>query len=757
MAAIMVSAVLVCVGALALGQAALRICGVQRWSWLAAPVGLAFEMVVAIPAVHLPGRCATTAALLAVLIFASAAWILREPAMRPPPTGLVAAAPVAALTMVPFASAGDAGILGVSFNNDMAGHLLYAEGYRSAASAAVVPIAPDYPIGPHALAGTLAQGLGIGVELAFVGLTVATAVLLAWTALAALDRVGRLGQILAATVVGMPFLVAAYYGQGAFKELMQAMFVLAVALAFVDRSVHTGPLRWVPLALLAAGALSVYGFLGLPWIAGVAGAVIVVSVARRALSESPREALADVRAEVVPVAIAVAALTVVIAPQIPRLGSFLSRATSVNATGIRKDDIGNLVGRLPLWEAFGTWDNPDFRLPALNGFTAGMWTAFMLALVLLGVAWSIRRGQWALPLAAFVAFAIWFVSNDTQSPYVTAKALVILTPLLLLLAALPLVDRRGGSLPRWWMLLAPLLGAVLVVKVVSSSVEALRFARVGPDDHAAELRSLRPTLDGKPTLFLGNDDFIKWELSGVPVEAPVIGAQRLPFKSPKQWTLGQALDVDSILPEALNARAWVITTRDAAGSAMPPQLELVRETRNYTLWHRTGTVAPREVLPEGDAGGAILDCSTVAGRKIVRRGGAALVRPPSSGVAIPPFAAGTSTGVDLPLAPGTYDLAMRYVSPQSIEVEVVGYLKTLMAANLDRPGPRWPIGRITVPAGSKPAIRIGMYAHERRLTPQAATVTDGSIVATPVGGKQIVAVGEACGKLVDWYRPGLPR
>lgn len=753
MVAIIVSAVLVCAGALILGQALLRICGFERWSWLAAPVGLAVEILVAVPALFLPGRATTTAAALALLVLAGAVWVLRDAAMRPPIGGLLAAGPVALLTLVPFASAGRAGTLGVSFNNDMASHLVWGEGYRSAAVYDVVPVSPDYPLGPHALVAAVAQGLGVEVDAAFAGLTAATVVLLAWTALGMLGpRVRWPGQVLVATVVGMPYLVAGYYGQGSFKELMQTLFVLGVAVALVQRAARPGPLRWVPLALIVAGALSVYGVLGLPWVVGVLGAALVVAAFRKAVNAWPGAALADVRAGLVPAAAAVAVLVAVIAPQIGRLRAFVSNTISTNGTGIAVDDLGNLPGPLQVWQAFGVWDSGDYRLAAVDQFATGMWTALVLALVVVGVLWCIRRGDWVAPIAALVAFAIWAVSDRTQSPYVAAKALVILTPLLLLLAIRPLVENHG-SLPRSWRWVAPVVALVLVVKVVHSSLLTLRYSSVGPTDHLRELRSLRPLLAGKPTLFLGNDDFITWELAGVPVEAPMIGIPHVPFNPAKPWVYGQAIDIDSVEADAINARDWVITTRDAAGSEMPPQLKRVRQTRSYALWRRTGTVQPRSVLPESGAGGAVLNCASRTGRRIVRGGGVAFIRPASRGVAVAPFAAGTSIGVDLPLPPGTYDLSMPYVSAQPIELQVVGHLKTQMPANLDRPGPRWPIGRVTIRASEKRLVRIGMYAHKRRLTPASVVVNPTSIVATLVGAKREVPIREACGKVVDWYKP----
>ena len=84
MGAIIASAVITCAGALILGQAVLKACGARRFSWLSAPVGLTVEILVAVPAIHVPGRATTTAIALGLLIVVSAAWVLRDPAMRPP-------------------------------------------------------------------------------------------------------------------------------------------------------------------------------------------------------------------------------------------------------------------------------------------------------------------------------------------------------------------------------------------------------------------------------------------------------------------------------------------------------------------------------------------------------------------------------------------------------------------------------------------------------------------------------------------------
>jgi uncharacterized integral membrane protein len=755
MVAIIVSGIAVCACALMLGQAVLRVCGAEQWNWTAAPVGVAAEILVAVPALHLPGRATTTAVILGVLTVASAVWVLADPVMRPPLTGVAAGAPVAILTMVPFAAAGHPGILGVSLDNDMATHLLFAEDYRSSLAAAVGALAPDYPIGPHALAATLAQGLGVSVEATFSGLTAAAAVLLAWTALSMtrLARLRRLGQVFVASVAGLPFLVAAYYGQGSFKELLQATFVLGVAGALNAPPPAPSRRRWVPIAVLAAGSLSVYSVDGLPWIVGVIGGFVAITATAAALGRtaSVRRLLGLVRAELASVGIALALLAILLVPQIPRLGHFVASDLSINGTFVPVSALGNLVGPLPFWEAFGTWDTADYRVPPTDAFTTGMWTTCVLALAILGLASCIRRREWALPVTAGVAAAIWIASDRSQSPYVAAKGLLILSPIVLLLAARSVMEDDVLSAPKW-RFAAPLIAVVLAVKVVGASYQALRFSPVGPTTHLAELRSLRPLLDRKPTLFLGDDDFIAWELAGVPVTAPVVGFQVLPSKQPKQWMPGDALDIDSVQADAINARDWIITTRDAAGSEMPPQLELVRETRDFALWRRTGTVQARDVLPEGDAGGAVLDCSSGLGRGILRGGGRALIRPASSGVGVPGIAPGSGVVTGLKLAPGTYDLGLSYVSAQPVRIRVVGQLTTTMPASLDRPGPRWPIGRVTIAPGQGP-LQIQLHEERTLLTPASAGTSPSTIVATPVGGAAVVPVRQACGKYVDWYSP----
>ena len=727
----------------------LRLCGAPRWSWLAPSVGVAVLMLVAYPAVYLPGRAATTAVLLALLTAAAGAATLRDGPHRPPLTGILAAAPAALLALVPFAAAGQAGILGVSFNNDMAAHLLRAAAHGSESVNALFEPGDGYPIGPHALATAVSRVPGIGLEDAFTGLSVAAPVLLAWTALGALRHARLPGQALVATVAGMPYIVASHYGQGAFKEVLQATFVLAAAVALQRQADLQGRLRWIPLALLFAGALAVYGFLGMAWPLTLAGVWLAgVAVTHLRSGRSVGDVRALVRGRAVPVGLAAAALALVSIPQAPLIADFLATDVAGNATG--EGALGNLVGPVSIWEAFGAWDNPDFRMYAIHTIQVGVLTAAVAALALIGCVWWARRGDWIVPAALAVCLLVRWFSDATQSPYTSSKALVMISPLLLLVAAGPLADRGGeGGGPRWTRIALPLVAAGLALTVIASSYEALRFARVGPLAHKEELRELRPLVDGGVTLFLGNDDFVRWELAPVPIVAPVIGRREMPIRPEKYWSAGEPLDVDSLVPAQLNKVEWVIAPRDTVGSAMPEELRLVRTTRHFGLWRRTAPIGPRSILAEGADGATGLDCATPAGRRLQRAGGVAAVRQSPVGSPVPPIPAGGAADVKLRLVPGEWELHAPYTSQHELRVTGAG-LDATLPANLDRPGTRWRIGRIRVPAEAEVTIRFEVA--KTRFTRREEAASVGHLFAAPAAPPRVVPLRDACGALVDWFR-----
>lgn len=754
MLAMIVSAALVCAGAVLVGQLVLRLCGAREWSWSAPAVGLALLMAVSTLALHVPGRTLTTALLLGALLAAGIVLAVREPAQRIPLSGLLAGIPLVLAALVPFVGAGRTGTLGVGVNNDMASHLLWAEAIRFEQIERVNELHGYYPLGPHALTATLSEVLGARVDLVFAGLLVALPALLGWTALGAMRSEGLVRRAALALVCGIPFLVAGYYSQSSFKELMQALLSLAIVV-MLTRPLTRSLWRWVPPGLLTLGVLSFYSAPGLAWPVAVIGAWLAVSLAIDLLrTRSARGALRAVRENVVPVLVAAVLLAPLVLPELSRIRRFVESTESSNLAGVADNTLGNLVGPIPLWPSFGIWDQPDYRFPAVDSLETGLWTAFVVALALYGAIWCIRRGQWLIPLSAVLFLGIWAYSDHTQSPYVTAKALVMLSPLLMLLAALPLLD--GGlpgraSVPSWWRVAAPLLALVLVVKVGLSSWHALRIAPVAPTAHLEELRKLRDGLIGDRVLFLGNSDFAGWELAGTRVLGPVLGPNvQLGMRPEKTWQYGHSLDFDTLHSSTINEYDWVIAPRDASASSVPEGLRLERRTRSFDLYRRVGRIPDRLVLTEGEQAGAILRCSTREGRRIVRAGGVAAVREPPVNAAVGPIAPGESTSTVITLAPGTWDLVMPYISPRPLTVAVLGE-RFELPPSLDRPGVRLPVGTIEVERPGPLVVTVS--SQDTAATPRAAVAHPNLIVAQRRGTARVVPVREACGRFVDWLIP----
>jgi hypothetical protein len=753
--AVIVAATLTCAGALILGQAACRLCGARSWTFLAAPVGLALLMLLSVAAIHAPGHATTIAVLLLVLNMASLALLIREPAQRPKLADLLTAAPVFFLVLLPFLASGRAGTLGVSFLNDMHGHLQWAEAIRSPSVARVTALVASYPIGPHALCAVLAQGTGMRVDYAFAGETVAIPILLAWTTLVALPRVGWPGRTFVASMSALTFMVAGFYAEGAFKEIMQALFVLGFALGIEELipGERKKLLRWVPLAVIAGGALSVYSVEGLPWLVAMLGLWLLVLAARAMVRGASLGALlADVRVAVLPTVIALSVLLVLIVPQLPRLVKFYEESAGVGGgTGIPTSSLANLIGPISFWKVFGMWDVADFRMPPADAFHVGMYVALGLILTIVGGIWWLRRGGPAVPLAAGVALAIWIYSDHHQSPYVTSKALAILAPLVMLMATRWLVELRPGE--SWLSSVGALrlgVAGLLGWAVLGTSVDTLRNAYVGPTAHVDDLRRLEPALGRSPTLFLGWDNFIKWELAGTPVDQPDPEEPKAPvvaLRPQKAWTPGQALDFDDIQPATLDHYRYILAPRDPAASQPPSNIKLVRTTRYYEVWERQGPTPERQTLAEGQEPGAVLNCATAQGQILAHTSGEAAVRQPNVVLPVPAPLPDATTSVQLRLKPGSWWLSAPYTSPHPIEVNAPG-LSTTLPANLDRPGMRWPVGSISV-TGNKP-ITITFHAQKPLLAPPVASAVN-ALVATPQEPIRVVPLRQACGQYVDWY------
>ncbi|HEU4461244.1 MAG TPA: hypothetical protein VFR75_01500 [Solirubrobacterales bacterium] len=526
----------ICAASLAIGQATIGLCGARRWSWLAPAVGLALVCAVCWGMVRLPGEGLLSALAVLALTIAAAVY-LRGRVEGTGEGALVAGWPVALgallATALPFIAEGHFGILGTSFNPDMSQHLLAADRLAEGNSSQL--LVQGYPLGPHAIVVALNKGLGIGLVQGFTGLTIAVSVLASLTALAAFRDLPSIPRTAGALLVGLTYLVASYFAQGAFKETMQALYLLAFVLALRE-SQHDWAdlnLRFVPAALIAVGSVYTYSFPGLIWL-GPTAVLFLIAYAMGGRVRKPRASSAGVSGgRTGPMArdLGLALLTffVLVAPELGRMLDFKKFETfDPNGPGL-----GNLFGQVSPFEALGIWPSGDFRLapgdgavPAI-GYYLGV--AFALALFAYGLVWLWRRRETAILSGLAAAALAYAAARLVGTPYTAAKAIEIGAPLVTLAIVLPLAaeasavrlfrDIRGKGAP----LYATLAGAAFVLAAGVCSLLALANAPVGPTSYSSTLSEYRRLVGEGPTLVLASsqlleeehgEPFLAWELRG---------------------------------------------------------------------------------------------------------------------------------------------------------------------------------------------------------------------------------------------------
>ena len=752
------------VASLILGEAACRLAGVRRWSWLAGPVGISVLLALGAAGARIPGRATAAFVLIVVLALAAAGWVgwtergelarlvrrAIEPALL---AGLVLAA-----TLIPFFANGRVGLLGPSFNNDSRFHMWAAEYLLAGRPVPQDVLGGGYPLGPHGLVAALAAGLGTGVEAGFVGLLMIVPVLMAFAARALLTDLPRPRALVVALLTALTYLLASYYAQAAFKETLQALFVLASA-ALVREVIaerRIGPRVAPVLALLAAGSLLTYSYPGLAWLGGMLALVAVWLAIERRHSLRRADVRRAVRRSLPTLGVLAVVLIVVLAPQGDRLVDFFAQLSlSPSGSGVIPEaNVGNLVDPLSPWEALGIWFREDFRFAPAHLFHAGALTAVGLAVALFGLVWWLRRREIAVVAAAAVSGVLYLVLREGESAYLAAQALVILAPFPVLLGGRALLARAPG-LPLELSVVRLGVAALFVAGVAWSSFLALRNAQVNPDVHQRELVSLRPLLAGHDVLFLGDDDYIGWRLFGARVTNPPI-QDPVPFRLRKSFRGGRSLDFDSVTPGTLDRYDFVVTTRTAYASLPPRNFGLVRRTRSYEVYERRGRTPDDGLLAEGAAPGAVRPCGRRArDRRLARSRGRALVRPAPVVVRAPPgMGAGFTVPARLALpSAGRWEISMQYASPQVLTVSTSTGQGWRLPPNLDRIGPYWRVGEVTTRGPA--TLRLGL--HLDRAAPSILTADSqysplGEIAAVRTDrAARWVPLRRACGRYVDRY------
>jgi hypothetical protein len=785
------SAALVCAVSLLVGRAVLTLAGRRSWSWLEPAVGFGAVLSTTGLMARAPGHGTSATLALAALVVVAALVVWRVGYAAPGAwrEGLPVAIAVLVVLAVPFAVSGRWGLLGVGFNNDLGLHLAWAEWLRSGFGPAADP---GYPLGPHGLAVAVAAVPGIGLGQAFLGEIVAIGVLTGLTAVGALRQLSPARRTLAATLVAVPYLAASYYAQAAFKETAEALLVLAFALYLTtfdakrtpEASSHASQALLPGLALLG-GIFFSYSFAGIAWPAATLVLWSLTLPAVRALLR-PRALLGFLLRPLTLLTLAVlagaAALVTVVGP--------FGFASSFN-----KVAGSNTYGPVSPLEALGIWPAANYRLDAVGGpHLPGLAGAIAVLALLVGVAWWVSRRKLTVPIALGAGALLYLVSLPFSGDYSQAKALMIVSPLAMLVIVRPLLEEfpqlwaRGGrrSLPAGapptpsptpspgllrlgWALLA----VAFIGGAVYSSFLVLRDAPVGPPGHGAELRAFLPILHGKPVLYAGQDRYAAYELLGADTHVPLVEFPdtEVSPNPEKPFDTGDAyspIDFDSFSRGTLDRFPYVITGRAAWNSQAPPNFKRIAATPSYVLWERTGeTPADRNVLLEGTEAGAYAGCAAPEMRLLLSNPGRAslfadaVIGHKSSWRDGSILGTGAAASQQLRLPAGTWNLSLQYFSPFGLTLSAPGFSEPLKAAldgqrpntiSLGNNGQFWPAGRYRSKGGQvRFTVSAAAATSLQSLTGYDGKAYLGELVAVPAKPHRLVPLRQACNGWIDWY------
>jgi hypothetical protein len=750
------AALLIVVGAAVVGHA---ICiaagGAQRW-WAAPGVGLASLIIVAAAAIELPGRAVPAVGLTAILILGSAAFLWRRGQWPGDRVQMIAGLVSLIGASLPFLANGRVGLQGVSLDDDTAHFLLFAEGLRSARMEHLWGTGSGYPLGPPSLAATVSSAIGAPLDLAFCGLLLAIVVITAMVAAGVLGNRPRWRRIVTGVMCSLAYLAAAYYGEGAFKETVMAVLLLAFVLSLEHLSGARASLSWrtlLPAVILVAAGVYTYSYTAIAWFAGTVVIWLLAETASR-----PRQILSAagwqrVEAAAGSIWLSVLVLVVLLLPVADQIRSFFSSVgfSPASSSAIPATDLGNLIHPLSVYESLGIWWSPDFRLDPVNGFHAGELAA--VAAVAFGLLWSLRRGQRLLPAVVVTSLIIWWRADATQSPYVAAKALVIVAPLVMALDLRALFSVRPPERAVRALVLA--LTAALCACAAYSSYLVLHNEPVKETESGRELAAFASRIDDSSVLYLGHDEYAPWELRPAAVAAidPNVVSQAGPVANRAKPFSGQ-LDFDSVTASSLDRVAYVITSNSAYASQPPSNFRLVATRRLYALWRRVGPTPPRLTLDPAGAPGAVLDCATPSGRRLSRSHGVASVMAAPVTTLGPGLLPGWSATFQLPLPEGEWELSIQYNSDFTLDLGAEGH-RWPMPAVTALPQAFFAVGQVQGHGAGSPVALTLHLSKPSGLTSEAGLLyaNIGSVAATRVpDARRVVPLGRACGQYVDWYR-----
>ncbi len=472
-----------------------------------------------------------------------------------------------------------------------------------------------YPSGADTLLGGSALLLGLPLIWAFqpfCGLVLALGSGPAW---AIARRCGLRGgwAAVAAFAATVPAIVYGYELIGSVKELVAVVMLLTLGalLAVHGRWLARSPRRSVPCALVLAAGVSALGVGFGAW-ALAAGAVLLVT-----LVQGVRHGRVYARAAWASAALGGFVLLLSAWPTWRHISESLHVAQNVASTA----KPGNLHEPLKWAQAFGVWLRGSYKEEPAAAAALATYALIgvTFAACLLGALQLLRLRRFALAGWIALTLLVWIVLSRTATTWVDAKALVLTSPVLVLLAwggvaaLLGARHDRGGAVgtergarrSRPTSLAAAgaaLLALALAGGALASDLAQYHSSNLAPTARYEELASLGKRFAGRgPTLFTDFDEYSLYVLRRLDVGGPDFVYPPRPAAGELAVAYGHPVELDRHPPSALAAYPLIVTRRDPSAASPPAAYALAWQGTYYEVWARRAGARPALVhAPAGE-------------------------------------------------------------------------------------------------------------------------------------------------------------
>jgi hypothetical protein len=478
----------------------------------------------------------------------------------------------------------------------------------------------SYPSGADTLFGSSALLLHLPLTWAFQPFNALMLALCSGPAFVLARAIGLRGAWAGAAALSatVPALVYGYELVGSVKELTAlAMLLTLGALVVLHRRwlARAAP-RALPIALVLAAGVSALGVGFGAWALAAAAVLLVVLLGELRRGEARAgDALAT---------IAAGALVLLVAawPTWVHVSASLHVAQNIASTG----NAGNLPAPLKWTQVFGVWLHGSYKQPPAGAalVVTDLLIALVLACCVLGALHLLRARRFAL--AAWIALMLvaWLVLSRTATTWVDAKALVLTSSVIVLLAwggvaalLAPYARGRHSSRPAFNLRpLAALLALALGAGVLASDVAQYHSSSLAPTARYEQLASINERFAHRgPVLFTDFDEYSMYVLRDLDVGGP-------DFVYPPAAVAalaggyGRPVELDRATPASLSAYPLIVARRDLSAAPPPSAYALAFHDDYYDVWQRRSGVAPA-IAHVANADGRQLSCARV--QRVARR------------------------------------------------------------------------------------------------------------------------------------------